>query len=274
MDAVTIIAAERAEHQWLHAQALLKGLRVHGIKARIPKSRHAGADTKVVACWGWRLGEMYRERGHEVLVMERGYIGDRFRYSSLGWNGLNGRARFPDIAEPSRFAQICSGCLKPWRSGGEYVLLVGQVPGDMSLAGQDLRQWYEDIARDAAEVYGVPVRFRPHPQAVERGYTWKVESAPTIDGSLQDALRGALVVITYNSNAAVDAVLAGVPAIAVDEGSMAWPVTAHVLTEIAMPARETWASRLAWCQWTLAEIATGVAWDVVSRCAPALAEAA
>ncbi len=56
------------------------------------------------------------------------------------------------------------------------------------------------------------------------------------------ALAGARAVITFNSNTGVEAVLAGKPTVAIDEGSMAWPVTAHEIIDYPKePNRLTWA---------------------------------
>jgi len=270
MDEMTILAHPGASHQWEHGLALMKGLKAHGIRATMPGDRSGNLKSKHVACWGWRLGQRYRERGHEVLVMERGYLGDRFRWTSLGWNGLNGRAIFPEVFDFSRFLKIIPRGLTPWKAGGEYALLIGQVPGDASLQGNDLRQWYDDTSSDAGSLYGLPVRFRAHPQALERGYKFKVRGATSIGGSLADALAGAAVVITYNSNVGVDAAIAGCPVIAFEEGAMAYEVAGHVLGERITPQRDRWAARLSWCQWTMAEIESGEAWEKVGRCAPSV----
>lgn len=255
---LTIYTA-RAAHQESHAIALAEGLKAHGIAATIRRDQVAA--TKHVACWGWRVGRLLRRAGHEVLVMERGYIGDRFAWTSLGWNGLNGRAKFNPLDDPVRFNNHFSELLKPWKEGGDYVLLIGQVPGDASLGGMDMTRWYDESAKKAAKAYGLPVRFRPHPLARrDRSAVVRVEQ---IKGTLQEALARAAVVVTFNSNTAVESVLAGVPTVATDIGSMAAPVTSRQIGDVFKPDRFAWAARLAWCQWTMAEIKAGVAWAAV-----------
>lgn len=215
--------------------------------------------TEHVAVWGWRQGRRLRDEGHEVLVMERGYLGDRFHWTSLGWNGLNGRAEFPEYPDDGgeRFRKHYS--LEPWKEGGEYVLLIGQVPGDASLRGHDLGQWYSDAAMKAQNAYEMPVKFREHPMAARRGINRRPAYTESSAGTLEEALAGAAVVATFNSNTAVDAVCAGVPAVAVDEGSMAWEVSAHRIGDLVRPKREAWAHRLAWRQWSIEEISSGAA---------------
>lgn len=253
---VTVLASQRAPHQLAHQEAMAAGLRAIGIDP-VCATGSASA-TKHVAVWGWRLGAILRKRGHEVLVMERGYLGDRFAWTSLGWNGLNGHASFPEVeASPNRFDSVAS--LKPWKRGGDYVLILGQVPNDASLQGRNMMPLYADWAMKAANSYEAPVHFRMHPKALEKGHRQLVPGTVASSGSLDEALDRALVAICWNSNSAVDAVLAGVPTVTLDKGSMAWDVTAHRIGDLHRPARETWAHRLAHRQWSLDEIRSGVA---------------
>lgn len=252
----TVISSPRAAHQVSHQAALAEGLKSHGINPILTIGNYAR--TKHVACWGWRLGKALRAAGHEVLVMERGYLGDRFEWSSLAWNGLNGRGEFGKAPEDSsRFADNFT--MQPWKQGGDYILIMGQVPGDASLQGRDMMPWYEQAAREAADKYGLPVQFRAHPLAARKGHRQKLRNATQSTGELSDALAGAAVVVTFNSNSGVDSVLAGVPTVAVDQGSMAWDVTGRSIGDCVTPERDAWASRLAWCQWRLDEISSGAA---------------
>jgi hypothetical protein len=252
---LTIVAT--AEHQTQCGLAVADGIRAVGGTARL--QRTDACSTLHVCTWGWRQGKRLRDAGHEVLVMERAYLGDRFAWYSLGWNGLNGRARFPEWPTDggARFREHFGHLMRPWRRDGGYVLLVGQVPGDASLQGRDLSRWYSEAALRAQSAYEAEVLFRPHPAAVKRGIIHRPEYTRPSTGNLCAALDGALACITFNSNTGVEAVLAGVPTVAVDAGAMAWDVAAHRVGDFQRPAREAWAHRLAWRQWRLEEIATG-----------------
>lgn len=233
-----------------------RGLLAHGIDAKISYS-YLEVKSRYVACWGWRQGALLRQRGHEVLVMERAYLGDRFKWTSLAWNGLNGHGRFPDIDAPSRFKENFQ--MQPWKKGGDYALILGQVVGDASLKGQDMKPWYERKAAEVKAVHGIPVHFRIHPEMTKRGKTQFIEGTVKSSGSLDEALSGAAFTIAYNSNSGVDSVLAGIPSQSFDTGSMAWPVTGHEVSEVLRPDREEWAEKLAWKQWKPEEIASGEA---------------
>jgi hypothetical protein len=201
-----------------------------------------------------------------VLVMERGYIGDRFAWTSVGWDGLNGRARFGKPRdEGQRFRQHFGHLLQPWRTGGKYVLIVGQVPGDAALQGKCLRSWYTQQADRAAKRYGLPVKFRPHPLSARRGGPSSIHGADTLGGELADALAGAALVVTFNSNTGVESVMAGRPTVAMDCGSMVHGIALSDLPgslKVPEPDREPWAHAMAWRQFELSEIESGLAWEV------------
>lgn len=240
----------RAPHQVRHREALAEGLQRHGVLNQY---------RNVVACWGWRSGALHRRAGRDVLVLERGYLGDRFSYTSIGWNGLNGKATFPEYPNDggSRFRAMGLK-LERWKPRGEYALVVGQVQGDAALAGKNLGTWYLEASRQAAAVYGLPVRFRPHPLERRRiGIVRHVPGTELDTGPLEESLANAAVVITWNSNTGVDALVAGKPAVAVGEGSMTFPLAARELGGACNADREAWAHSLAWKQWTIDEIRSG-----------------
>lgn len=257
---IAIASHPTSELQRSHAEALAAGVRACGDHAFIVGHAPPPPGVHAYAGWGWRRCQKHRRAGLQLLCMERGYLGDRMRWTSLGWGGLNGNADFcaPQDPGPDRYEAHYTP-LAPWREAGDYVLIMGQVPGDMSLQGRDLRPWYAEVAREAAAAYGLPVWLRPHPAAVRRNL-WKGCGVQEMGGGIDEALAGAHVVITWNSNSATDAVVAGVPALTMDRGAVAWPVTGHSIGDRIRPDRAEWAHRLAWCQWSLAEIADGTAW--------------
>lgn len=259
----------RAGQPWAEPKldAFVAGLRAHGLE---PEERRADdwrvSDLAVV--WAHRdtkLHDMQRKAGKHYLVLERGYIGDienRRRWTSCGYDGLNGRADFCNAdARPDRWEQHFAGAMQPWKDGGDYALLMGQVRGDASLAGVDIAAWYAEAAQALGE-FGWTVMFRPHP----RYPTQAPDGAYTLVGGLDSALSDAGVVCTWNSSSAVDAVLSGVATIAVDRGSMAWNVALNaIVSGFVRPDRTEWAARLAYTMWNDDELASGHAWEHLKR---------
>lgn len=255
-----IALSTKSAHQRAHAEALRAGLDALGVQ-------DLGAD--VVVCWGWRAGLRHRRQGKDVLVLERGYLGDRFSYTSIAWNGLNGNAAFPEYPDDGgeRF-RACGFELHPLREAGDYALVIGQVATDMAVRGISIHEWTKRTVRRVHKMTGLPVVYRPHPQDVKRRRMVPVRGVPVDTGDLQAALDKAALVVTYSSNTAVDALVAGVPAVAESEGSMAYGVAApDIGGVVAWSARDQWAHALAWKQWTLEEIASGQALQGLVECA-------
>ncbi len=113
---------------------------------------------------------MQKIRGRHYLVMERGYIGDRFKWTSLGFDGLNGRAKFPSIDDGmKRWNKHFPGFLKPWKyTGTSLALIMGQVLGDASIEGVDFNKWVNDAALEHRNL-GYEVYFR---RWCRRGTRW------------------------------------------------------------------------------------------------------
>lgn len=194
------------------------------------------------------------------------YNAEDLPWISLGWDGLGGRAHIPECQDDGeRWERHHGHLMQPWRCGAAgNALIMGQVSGDASVSHIDFRDWRKQIAL-VLSADGYRVFYRPHPISLARGDRSHPPYAPLTPhgASLQDDLASACLVATYNSGAAVDAVLAGVSTIAQDRGSMAWDVTSHRLDEhLIMPDRDPWAHRLAWCQWTVEELERGDFWPV------------
>jgi len=186
-------------------------------------------------------------------------------WTSVSFGGeLNNRAEFRGpFSDSSRWEKHFAHLMKPWKGiRGGYALILGQVPGDMSVQNVKLEKFYSDT-QAALKKLGFDVRLRKHPHRnAQKGPTGGVPvcDAPT----LEDALDGAAFAVTWNSNSGLDAVLSGVPTVTMDEGAMAWDVTGHEYKYPPSPDRTAWANWLAWCQYTKDEIASGYAWEAIS----------
>lgn len=251
---VTVILRVNAKHQRDNMEAVYEGFRSLGIPAAF-QGANVPIKTKRVAIWGWRIGEDLIKRGHTVLCAEHGYIGDRFKYTSLAWNGLNGHGVHAihkgDNGE--RFAEH-GGVIHPWKHNPDApVLLLGQLKNDQSLQGLDIEKVYNDWIRKSER----PVIFRPHPVAVKRGVHLNIKGAEVSQGTLYEALDNCSYALAFNSNSLCDAIMYGVPAVAMDKGSMVSSICGENIGHIIRPEREKTLHALAWKQYTLNEIASG-----------------
>lgn len=257
-----------AIHQRYHprgqqaAMDLAAGCRRHGVEVAVVPDRAPVRDVDAACIWSAQPDVMraYRQRRVPVLVAEAGYVGSRDRWTSLGWNGLNGEAEFVNASvSADRWQRYHADTMQPWRPLRDgYALVVGQVQGDHATAGVDISQWAADLCERLHA--WTEVRFRPHPKrpgVMPDGVSLAPDEFAT-------CLAEAAVVVTYTSTVGVSSVLAGLPTMAAGRISMAYPVSAHCLEDLWTmdePDRETWAARLAYTQWTREEIASGEAWD-------------
>lgn len=279
MKAVFVTDRSKAHHESA-ATMVWCGLDRHGVSVVTARHNsdisHLIAEADFAICWGWRIGRKLAP-ALPTMVLERGYIGDRMSWTSIGWNGLNGKALFPQwTPTPAAVKRrdLMRHHMKPWRTriDGPAVIM-GQVRGDLALEGcLDYMGWLDDAARELST--RGPVAFRPHPSDLSIPTP---KHAERLHGSLADALAQANHVVTWNSNAAVDAVLAGVPTVVMDRGSMAWQVAHHGGNSNACRDREWWFAHLTMAQWSPEEIARGDFWpwhrDLLRGLIPAAAPA-
>lgn len=248
----------RQPHHEVYGKAMAAGLERHGVEVTV-SGHDQPQPCDIAVIWGAPAKHpMVTMTARHLLVMERGHLPDRFLYASCGWDGLAGRGRYPKAPDGGqRWRERYGHLLQPWKIGGEYALVIGQVEGDAALGDLAFDRWAQQQT-DALLATGWPVLYRRHPLASHDGR--KPVGSVLAHGTLAEDLAKAAVVVTFNSTAGVEAVLAGVPTVTLDEGAMAWPVTSHALGHLVRPSREAWAHDLAWTGWTLEEIASGDAW--------------
>lgn len=200
---------------------------------------------------GLRVAKAYRQAGVPVLTLDWGYINrvnSTAEHGSGHWQvGVGGLNQIPAFeCPPDRFDALGVELVERGGDPDGYVLVCGQVPGD---AAHGLGySGYEEWLRDVLSRYPDAV-YRPHPAGAPL-YSHPV----THEGPLADALSGARLVVTYNSNVGHDALLAGVPVIA--EGRTAYKeMEGESLPNLV--ARRAYFSRVAYGQWTVAEMVTG-----------------
>lgn len=255
---VAIYYLNRMPHQLNAAERFAAGLKRHGIKADILPANQIDGWRDLAVFWGHRQNQIIarqKSAGRPYLVMERGYMGDRFYWTSLGFNGLNGRATFPKIDDGfERWHRYFAWMLEYWKvpKPGGVCLIMGQVMGDASLDHcRDFKNWVQDI-RLRAQLEGFTVRFRPHPLSREA----KGVHLPPIARDLAETD----IVATFNSNSGVDAIMAGVPAYAEDEGSMIYGLCGFPPKIVE---RYEWMKKMAYTQWTPEEIENGDAYSAL-----------
>lgn len=162
---------------------------------------------------------------------------------ALQHDGLAGEA------DPARFLRFGIP-VRPWRRAGRHVLLCPNSPSFLARHGAP--SWLDDTIAELKRHTDREIRVR-----------WKNHApARPLDRDLVDCW----AVVTFTSNSAVEAILAGVPAIATAPcaGAGMGSTTLQAIEAPLMPeGRLEWASRLANNQWTLEEMARGDLWRAI-----------
>ena len=176
---------------------------------------------------------------------------------------------------------------KDWKKDGEYILFLCQKPGDSSMNHlfdnyATYWVWLEDQIKNIRKITDRPIVVRPHilqqgrsvpniKKIISRyknvSLSKNIPTGLTHYGaeSLHEDFKNAHCAVTFNSLAGVDAVLDGVPLIALDGGCMALPVAHTKLTDIENLNKNIdktqWLYDSAYTQWDGNELATGEAWE-------------
>jgi hypothetical protein len=210
------------------------------------------------------LVEWCKAEGISVIVHDLGYLNRADRDGQPGYYqlGLDDIGWVPEESpSPDRFESLDFD-LEPLKEGGQGVLVLGQMPGDSQhrLDEDELAAWYR---MKVAEVARGPERviWRPHPRSADMPApdpSWDVDVPPA---PLEESIRGARVVVTFNSTAGLEAIRQGVPVVCSGKAHYA---------AIAAPGpdgdlRRSYLERLAWAQWTLDEFRDGTAIDFVMK---------
>ena len=207
-------------------------------------------------------------------------------YYRLGWHHYLRCGNFNNKNSPSdRWNQIQQDQnikIKPWQFKEDgYVLLCLQKPNDSSLNKiyqnyDRYEDWIANTIEDIRTYTDRPILVRMHKKrkglnlSFLENYKNVCISSKTplkiYEGgdSLQQDFDNAAVVIAYNSNVLVESVCEGIPSIALDADSLAWPVC-NLMSNIENPDlkidRTQWLYNLAYTTWLKEEILDGTAWN-------------
>ena len=137
--------------------------------------------------------------------------------------------------------------IMPWRDGGEHIVVCPQSAEFMICVERFSEQWTDWVSRRLRMYTTRPLVVRA-----------KRDRRP-----LAEDLKGAWALVTHNSAAANEAIVAGIPAFTTGLCA-ATAMSNHDLAHIERPrcpdGREAWAAAVAAHQWTLDEMRSGKAW--------------
>lgn len=170
--------------------------------------------------------------------------------------------------------------LLPWKNQseqGDYIVVVLQLPGDASLRGRNISKWAVETTMELRQHTDRPIIVRT-PQLDREFDKESILRIKSMKGvSLQQGTRqnlfntldNAYATVTYSSGFAVDSVIRGIPAIAMDSGNFAYSLGNNKLSQIENLSRSNdrnqWLYNLSYAQWSHEEIKSGDAWSHISK---------
>lgn len=175
--------------------------------------------------------------GTPFVYVDHGYIRGKYVYR-MTRNALQ-------VTQWGRITCRYARPLPSWRTRGEHVLVCPPEPGYAAMLGVDSASWLQLVLGTLASHTARPVRVRPR-------------HCPE---PLAQDLQNCWCLVTWTSNAAVDAILAGVPAICT--GPCAGGIISSCrLDDIESPhlsrMRQEWADLLMSNQWGLKECRSAI----------------
>lgn len=237
-----------------------------------------------------------KDKAKNIVYLETPLLGRRIVstnwYDSyrLGLNGFlfNEGTFCDDKCPPDRWNSIKSQYAYQDFTGWKNhkagpILLLAQLPGDSSLRHQNHGEWIVNTIQKIRCITEREVRIRLHPAMSSKGayqligemHKLFTDNVPNIHFSknykLQDDFDECGVCVSYTSGSSIDAILHGVPVIALDEGNFAWDICARTIGSINEPVLapnhlvNEWLNKLAYSQWSRSEISDGTAWKHISK---------
>lgn len=205
------------------------------------------------------------KRGLDYLYCDHSYFDAcRVDYSLTEWKGYyrvipNHRYFQPTIDMPSDRWDSLGIKLKPWRKGGDHIVVIPITRWVGAFYGIDPESWLKRTLHTLK-------------QHTDREIVVKQKDL----GRLRDTLEGAWALVTFASNAAVEAAIQGIP-IFTSPLAAAWRMADHDLLHIEaprMPDRGQSLYNLAYQQFTPKEIVRGTARSILKAQFQPLPEAA
>jgi hypothetical protein len=198
-----------------------------------------------------------RAEGCDWYLIDRGYFratrdSDYTGYFRVTRNAMQHDGRGSSTGQ--RFARLGLP-IRDWRRTGSHVLVCPPTDIFGRLSGFDAGAWTEAVRARLSAHTDREIRVREKPRG---GGT----NAP-----LQVDLRDCWALVTHSSNAAVEALLRGVPVFCTDPcaaQAMGRPDPAQIEHPAYPDDRHRWASVLADQQWLLSEMRDGLAWEMLN----------
>lgn len=272
---IIVYHAPAIQRSGIVGRAMFAGIRRHSERVALRSSlTYRGRPDSDIAFFYGLAGGLHRvlkdypRYKRRAFYIDLGYWGRRKKSRYDGYHKIVLNSRHPTdyfqrTAHPSDRFDEFGVEIQPWRESGDAVMVIGMSDKAAYAEGLKSESWERDAVTKLKALTKRPIIYRPKPN-------WP--GARPIPGTtmqrgvdLAEGLRGVHCVVARHSNVAVDSLLMGVPAIC--PHGVASAISSHDFTDIENPlrsdARAQFAADLAYTQFSIEEMASGLAWDVL-----------
>lgn len=266
--------------------ALVNGAQLHGMICQTRQIEEYGQNQRlddqdilhadaVFVCrtspYAKRVMEACVRLGVNYIYCDKGYLNRGWKsdnpdiYYRFSVNNFQPLDYFQSIPRPSdRWDKLKIPLKKP-QGGGKHIVFAGCSWKFGLWNGFEITEYATQVVQQIKKYTDRPIIYRP-----------KVSSKkpPEIPGTLfsydekriAEDLESAHALVTFSSNAASDAIFAGIPAFVLGP-AIAKPVSNTDLSKINEPyfpdehTRKQWCYDLAYCQWRVEEMMNGMVWE-------------
>lgn len=223
--------------------------------------RGIGKKSIMHRCW---------RENRNFLYMDSGYFGNQPNprnpkgwkvWHRVVWNDLQHGAI---MTRPADRWERHGIRMQPWRRDGRKILVAAPDEKPCEFYGIDLDQWIKDTMDTIQAHTDRPVELRQRTRDVNKLNRTKTQG-------FRAALEDVFAVVTFNSVAAVESVMHGVPVFALAPATAAKPVANLDLADIDSPwypdddLRQQWARHLAYGQFHIKELEDGTALRILQE---------
>ena len=242
---------------------------------------HERPEADVVVMWSWLLGmygrdaiyNHYKNTNTKFLILEVGAL-KRNTSWKVAIGGINRDADFGNQSVDDNRLKLFDLVPYPWHQSGEHIVVCGQNERSIAWNQGNMADWAGRMIDWIRSQTDRPIWFRPHPRfpvhfkhaeqkKIFVSQPKRLKLVGTTDEvDFTSALARAHAVVNYNSNPAIESVLAGVP-VYVNQSSLCWPVGNAIGSDInnpAKPDRTEWLKKISYTEWFVEEIKQGLPW--------------
>lgn len=193
-----------------------------------------------------------------ALIMDTGAIFSE-SHTQIGFGGIKGQADFNASNSPATRWNSFNLTLSPWRNTGKEILILGQNLNGISTQDENIFEIYDQLIEQLPDI---DIAYRHHPKC-DLDYHNPRITRYSRGIRFADDIAHAKCTLSWSTNAVVEAIIHGIPSIAMSPSSIAYRLCHQ---EVLDPHnaktfnRSQWLYDLSYSEWNIDEMRIGLPW--------------